>query len=310
MFNKLEALKTFCICADTLQFKETAHRMAVSPPVVTRTIAELEDHLGEALFQRNTRQVKLTAFGEQFLPQAQQLLEESERLFAPAQRRHAEEMSGLVRIAVPILPDNDVVLAELIPALSAYPNLILDWRVDSVRQNVVESQIDLGIRVGNPTDNRLIIRRVGTVGEKIVAAPSLIERMGLPKDIQALQQYFPLCGSVDANTGRLWSWYINEQLQFTPRQPAFIAADMYSGLQATRSGLVFSHQLDWLCEPYLATGDLVEIFAEIPKMRWPIYVYRPQQTVTPTRVKVVFDILVDILMRRYYSGENSITLSR
>ena len=70
MFNKLEALKTFCICADTLQFKETAHRMAVSPPVVTRTIAELENQLGEPLFKRNTRSIALTSFGELFLPKA------------------------------------------------------------------------------------------------------------------------------------------------------------------------------------------------------------------------------------------------
>lgn len=305
MLDKIEALKVFCTTAETLQFKETAHRLAVSPPVITRMIAALEGELGEPLFQRNTRQIKLTAFGERFLPQAQQLLEDSEQLFAHTQRRHAEEMSGQVRIAVPTLPDNDVILAELILALSAYPNLTLDWRADAVRQNVVESQIDLGIRIGHPTDSRLIIRRIGTVGEKIVAAPSLIERVGLPKDIQALQQHFPLSGGLDANTGRLWPWHINEQLQFTPRQAAFIAADMYSVLQATRSGMVFSHQLDWLCDPYLATGELVEIFADIPKMRWPIYIYRPQQAVTPTRVKVVFDILLEILMRYYSSSKNT-----
>ena len=81
MKNRFETLKIFCSLAETLQFKETANRLAVSPPVVTRTIAELEDYLGEPLFQRNTRQVRLNDFGEQFLPEAQALLAANAYLF-------------------------------------------------------------------------------------------------------------------------------------------------------------------------------------------------------------------------------------
>ena len=68
--DKLNALKYFCTAADTLQFRETAQRLSVSPQVVTRVIAELEGYLGEALFVRNTRNVQLTDFGTRFLPEA------------------------------------------------------------------------------------------------------------------------------------------------------------------------------------------------------------------------------------------------
>ena len=39
MLDKIEALKVFCTAAETLQFKETAIRLAVSPPVITRMMA-------------------------------------------------------------------------------------------------------------------------------------------------------------------------------------------------------------------------------------------------------------------------------
>ncbi|WP_296027251.1 LysR family transcriptional regulator [uncultured Aggregatibacter sp.] len=81
MNNRFETLKVFCSMVKALQFKETSNRLAVSPLVVTRIIAELEDYLGESLFQRNTRQVRQPDFGEQFLPEAQALLTQSERLF-------------------------------------------------------------------------------------------------------------------------------------------------------------------------------------------------------------------------------------
>ncbi|KGQ70664.1 LysR family transcriptional regulator [Chelonobacter oris] len=299
MLNKLEALKVFCTTAETMQFREAASRLAVSPPVVTRIIAELEDHLGEALFQRNTRQIRLTDFGDRFLPQAQQLLEESERLFAPSKRKHIDEMSGLVRITVPELPHESAILDELFAVLTPYPDLILDWRTDGVRLNVVESQIDIGLRIGNLSDSRLIARRLGEVSEKIVATPHLIEQYGIPKTINDLQKNFPLTAALDANTGRFWSWYINEETQFMPRNPVFISSNIHNSLQAALSGRGFSHQLDWLCDPHLQNGKLVEVLADIPKIRWPIYLYRPQRAVTPVRVKVVFDLLAAILSKYF-----------
>ena len=41
MLNKLEALRHFCVAAETLNFRETAVRLSVSPQVVSRMIAEL-----------------------------------------------------------------------------------------------------------------------------------------------------------------------------------------------------------------------------------------------------------------------------
>ncbi|MGR3807708.1 LysR family transcriptional regulator [Pasteurella testudinis] len=299
MLNKLEALKVFCTTAETMQFRETANRLAVSPPVITRIIAELEQHLGEPLFQRNTRQIRLTDFGEQFLPQAQQLLEESERLFTPAKHRHLDEMGGLVRVTVPELPEQEAILAELLAGLKPYPNLIIDWRVDTVRLNVVEAQIDIGIRIGNLADSRLIARQVGAVSEKIVASPSLLAQTGVPHDLEQLQKQFPLSAALDANSGRFWAWYLNQDLQFTPRKPRFIGSNMYNNLQAARCGIAFAHLLDWVCDPYIANGELEEVLAQIPKIRWPVYLYRPQRTVTPTRVKVVFDMLLEILQKYF-----------
>ncbi|MFC0322576.1 LysR family transcriptional regulator [Gallibacterium melopsittaci] len=299
MLNKLEALKVFCVAAETLQFKETANRLAISPPVVTRIIAELEDHLAEPLFQRNTRQIKLTEFGQQFLPQAKQLLDETERLFAPTRRRHNQDMSGLVRITLPELPDQEHILQELLAAIAPYPDLMLDWHKSEIRMNAIQAQIDLGIRIGNFSDGRMITRKVGEVTEKIVAAPSLLTKYGIPTDVLDLQRNFPLSAIFDGNTGRVWSWYLNEQIQFTPNRPQFIGSEGNITLQAALAGRVVAHQLDWLVDPYLATGDLVELFAEIPKYHWPVYVYRPQRAVTPTRVKVIFDLLVDIVGRRF-----------
>lgn len=305
MNNRFEALKVFCSLAETLQFKETASRLAVSPPVVSRVIAELEAWLGEPLFQRNTRQVNLTEFGQQFLPQAIQLLEDSERLFTPGKKQQAEAVAGLVRVTVPDLPDEDTFLLTLLERLQPYPELVIDWRKDTARLNVVDQQIDLGVRIGMPADNRFIVRKVGEVREHIIATPALVARHGLPADWQALQQHWPLAASIDANTGRPQNWYLNRELQFLPRKPVCVSNEISTQLQIARSGRAAVLLLDWLCRPYLENGELVELLPDLPRTAWPVYVYRPQRTVTPLRVKVVFDTLAALLQERLAAPNRS-----
>lgn len=299
MLKKLDALEVFCTAAETLQFKETANRLAVSPPVVTRVIAELEAYLGEALFVRNTRQVQLTDFGESFLPQAQQLLDDSERLFLDARRRHEDEMSGVVRVTAPVIPDEAAVLTALFQRLSAYPEIQVHWLKDTVRLNVVASQIDIGIRVGTPlSDGRLIVRHVGTVCEKIVAAPALVARLGMPETVESLRRDYPLSANIDENSGRVEAWSLGEEVTFTPRVPLVMSNDMYVELAAARAGRCATQVLDWVCEPYLANGELVELLDGYERPSWAVYLYRPQRHVTPKRVRVVFDCLVAIMQER------------
>ncbi|KAE9528986.1 LysR family transcriptional regulator [Testudinibacter aquarius] len=294
--DRLFALKVFCVAAETLQFKETAHRLAISAPVITRSIAELERALGEPLFIRSTRQIVLSDFGRQFLPKAQGLLDESEQLFQS--QGNDDEMHGVVRIAMPILPFNDEILGELLSALEPYPHITLDWQVGGKRLNVVEKQIDVGIRIGFAADSNLIARKIGQMHEKIVIAPKLLAKLGKPANFVDLKKRYPLAALADENTGKAWAWHINDDEQIHAN-PQFYSQEMNAILAAVKSGRVVGHILDCVCADALATGEVVELFADIPKIQWPVYLYRQQQTAVPARVKFVFEELARIVGRRF-----------
>ena len=168
--NRLEALRYFCAAAQTLQFRKAASRLSVSPQVVTRVIAELEAALGEPLFVRSTRQVRLTDFGTRFLPRARQFLLDGEKLFATA-RQKDDEMAGVVRITVPRLPGNEALLADLLARCADYPDWVIDWRVDEARLNAVENCIDMGVRLGLEPQPLMIVRRIAQTRDLFVAAP-------------------------------------------------------------------------------------------------------------------------------------------
>lgn len=297
IMNRLDALKIFCSAAETLQFKETSQRLGISPQVVTRVIGELERELGEVLFQRSTRQVRLSDFGGQFLPQAQQLLHDSERLFAAARRETAGDMAGVVRVAVPDMALMERVLADLCKALSGHPDLSLDWRNDLALADVVDERIDVGIRFGTPEDNRLIVKPVGTAEDCIVAAPDLLTRLGMPRSWQHLQRDYPLSALLNPNTGRAWPWYLSDTMQLMPYRPRLLTTRMENELIAALAGQTIACLPRLLCRAHLASGSLTELFADAPRKQWTAYVYRPQRNVTHPRVKRVFDLLAQCLAR-------------
>ena len=295
--NKLEALRYFCSAAETFNFRETAQRLAVSPQVVTRMIADLENLLGESLFKRNTRNIKLTEFGEQLLPKATQYLAEGEQLFAKHNVKE-KAMQGVVRITLPPMPYNDEILFELLTALEPYPDIAIDWRVGIDKLKSVDDQIDIGLRICQEPELDWVAQHICSFSEKIVASPVLLKRLGFPKDLQDLAQNYPLSGLIDPKLKRIWQWQINAEQRFMPNRAIFFASDVQSELQSALAGRTCSYLINSVCDPYLENGRLVELFPEIEKQKWQLYLYRPYQTIVAERVMWVYNRLKEILLAK------------
>lgn len=306
MLDKLESLKIFCTAAETLKFRETASRLGIAPQLVTRAVAELEAQLGEMLFVRNTRQMKLTPFGQQFWPRAETLLADSEALFAEGKNQNFHEISGSVRITLPPLFENHDILRRLLHSLIDYPQLNIEWLPTDAHLNIIDEQIDIGIRIGTVPDNRFIVKTIHPVGVCIVAAPELIARSGIPDSLQDLRHNYPLSALYNSNSGRVWAWQFADGINFFPVRPAFIAADISSELSAALSGRTYSQLADITVRPYLQRGELVNILPEYNFKAWQLYIFRPHQPLLPARVRLVFDLLTRIL-RDLFHEQNQAT---
>ena len=89
---ELRHLRYFCAVANELHFTRAAERLGIAQPPLTQQIKFLEDELNVALFDRTTRQVRLTEAGRVFFKQAQEILDQVKR--AAVLTRQASELKG------------------------------------------------------------------------------------------------------------------------------------------------------------------------------------------------------------------------
>ncbi len=286
--NKLELLRLFCSAAEVSNFKEAARLQAVSPQTVTRAVQQLEQLTGELLFHRNTRQVRLTQFGEQLAEQGRQQLEQLDKLLRPISQPK-EQASGVVRLTAPHA-FREVLLPLLSEFCCQYPEIRLDLRFADQHSALVDEQIDLGLRIGVLRDQSFVAAEVGVMSLLLVASPAYLAAQGQPDSQAALAQH-RFTGLLDEATGRPWLFYTEQDKVWQPPAIHWLANDAFSELHGCLAGIGISQQPYFLLAPYLADGRLVRLLPELEPAPWPVSLYRPQRGPVPLRIRLLFDFL-------------------
>ncbi|TWS21562.1 LysR family transcriptional regulator [Tsukamurella asaccharolytica] len=96
---ELRHLRQFLAVAETEHFGRAADGLHIAGPALSRTVRQLEDHIGTPLFERTTRQVQLTEAGRVFAGEVRSLLAELEDAVGRA-RLIGEGASGVLRVGV------------------------------------------------------------------------------------------------------------------------------------------------------------------------------------------------------------------
>lgn len=185
MQNRQEALRIFCAAAEEMNFKYTATRLGISPQKVTRAIRELESLLGEQLFHRSTRRVKLTDFGLDFFKHAKIAMEQLNRLFQE-KRKNTEDINGVVRITAPHTYGSEIIMPILAEITRLYPAITLELHLSNIHSELVDEKIDIGIRIGFLHDQTCIVRQPRTMPFHLVASPKLLEQISPPHNVDEL----------------------------------------------------------------------------------------------------------------------------
>ena len=138
-------------------FSQVAEQLKITQPALSKQILSLEQELGVKLFDRSTNPVTVTAAGDHFLREAQELLYREDQLQRSMERYRSGEEGELVIGVTPFRS------AYLMPSVVAqlrrrFPGIrvrLAEYGSDILRREVVDGRYDLAV-VNLPVDDSVL----------------------------------------------------------------------------------------------------------------------------------------------------------
>lgn len=203
---QLNALRYFVMVASTGSFAATAKHFQVPPSSVSRFISGLEQEIGQQLFYRNTRSVRLTELGEKYYIQIRDVLDTLD-LATEQVSGQGSGIKGLVRINTAVVLGRLHISRIINKLQDLYPDLSVELILTDRFIDPVKEGVDIAIRIGLLPDSGLIARKLCDQTYVLCASPAYLERYGIPKMPQDLEKHVCLAFKGLSGTQR---WYFRQ----------------------------------------------------------------------------------------------------
>lgn len=167
---------------------QTAERLGITQPALSKHILALEKELGVKLFDRSTNPMSLTAAGEHFVREAQELLYREDQMLRSLESYKSGE-SGRLVIGISPFRSQYMIPAVLRQVLQQYPDVEIvlhEPASDVLRREAAEGKYDFAV-VNLPVDETVLDVIPLEADELVLAVPAEMatdlpaagERLGL-----------------------------------------------------------------------------------------------------------------------------------
>lgn len=289
-------MRVFQTVVDEGGFAAAARLLELSPPVVTRLVADLEQHLGTRLLQRTTRKLALTDAGDAYLLRVRTILHDIEDAEA-ATAASTRDLQGMVHVLAPPTLATYFLAPRMAQWRARYPRLLLDIATDNfVAARVDEFDVTFMV-VPEGFDGNVVARTLFQGDAIVVASPDYLQRMGVPLEPEDLARHHYLRDSgqaVRAHAGR------RLRLQPLDGDSPAREVDVPVVLQSVSTELLLRAALDGvgvtvvaqlLAAPFLASGALIHVLPRWIYSRYTVYAALPSRRMLPARTKVFLDFV-------------------
>ncbi|MFL9884087.1 LysR family transcriptional regulator [Paraburkholderia agricolaris] len=175
----LAAMRIYVRVVERGNMSRAARDLGIGQPAVSERIERLEQHLGVKLLRRSTRVVSCTDEGNLFYERSKQVIDAADDACA-AVSQDDRTLRGLLRIAAPQGLGEVVLPRILLGIREQHPQLNIDLILNDHIVDPITEGVDISLRLGELSAGNFIARPLGHVRRVLVAAPSYLERYGVP----------------------------------------------------------------------------------------------------------------------------------
>jgi DNA-binding transcriptional LysR family regulator len=269
--DHLDDMRAFVAVARNGSFAEAARRLRLSPSVVTRSIARLEDRLGLTLLVRTTRSLRLTERGAMYLESCRQILDDIDNAERLARGEDAEP-SGHLQVAAPILFGRLHVLPIIDGLLRTHRALAIRLSLSDRNVHLIDEGIDVGVRIGELADSSLIAVRLGEVGRVVVASPSYLKERGIPDSPHDLARHDIVAFEGLGTTGE---WRFGPDGRALRLEPRLAVNTADAAIAAAEAGTGLTRTLSYQVRDAVIAGRLVPVLQKFAPPPSPVSAIYP-----------------------------------
>lgn len=259
-----------------------AQKIGVPLATVSRRVRDLERELGVQLLQRSAKGTRLTDAGARLFEQASlgvDALVEAEE----AVRHDQARLKGNLRVSLP--PGFEPWWSLLAAFQQRYPDVRVAIFTTERAVDLIAEGIDVSLRVGAVVHEHVIARRIWRYRHLLVAAPSLVRRLGAPRSPDALHA-FP-CGMWRHTTVGPGAWQLGDQ---TVRPTPTIITNDYAHLrERALEGDILTELPPFLAKAGLRARKLVAVLPDWPLPEQPLHLIYPVHRHPSTIVRAYLD---------------------
>ncbi|MBT2785469.1 MULTISPECIES: LysR family transcriptional regulator [unclassified Halomonas] len=284
----------------------TARELGLSLSAVSKRLKQLEARLGVELAARTTRRLTLTAEGERYLARGTLILDELDELENSLGEEADQALSGRLRVNATFGFGRRHIAPLLSRFCAEHPEVEGWLELTNFPLNLSDHGFDIGIRIGEPPESRLVARRILANRRVLCASPAYIAQ-ALPIHTPAdLQQHE--CLVIRENDSDFPLWRFEPSEQPTKLVSGKVQSVKVSGRLASNDGEVITRlALDghgvmlrswWDVNEHLASGALVELLPGWQGVRSDFYAVFEQRRHVPARLRAFIDYVQCEIARR------------
>ncbi|WP_323130979.1 LysR family transcriptional regulator [Sinorhizobium medicae] len=282
----------FLAVARERSFTKAAAKIGIAQSTLSHTIKRLEAEMGIRLLTRTTRNVALTDAGERLRQSLAPRIDEIEAEIADLMALR-DKPSGSIRITLSDHALASVVWPKLRPVLKDYPDVKVEFSLDSGFRNIVEDGFDAGIRLGESVERDMIAVRIGPDWRLVaVASPAYLEQHHKPKHPKDLVRHNCI-NMRQARAGGMYAWEfakggedlrvrVDGQLTFN---------NSYAMIDAALNGYGIAYVPDDIVADHIKTGDLIVVLDDWSPFFDGYFIYYPSKRQNAPAFKVIVDAL-------------------
>ncbi|MTI09542.1 LysR family transcriptional regulator [Curvivirga aplysinae] len=287
--DKLKKMALFCRVVELGSFAAVADDQGVTPAIVGRHVADLENLLGLRLLSRTTRSMEVTDEGRRYYKGCRDALDQVATLEQNISNKEKRDPSGIIRLSAPeglAIP----YLLDLIESFRVrYPDVTFDLLLDNAKTDFVAEGTDIAIRLAIALeDSSLIIRKLGETEFVLLAAPSYLMKRGEPENLEDLSSHD--CISFGASKiGDGWPVLTAKGIRKIRQPWKMVVNHTQSHKEAIKRGMGVGLLPRIMAEDMINEGLVRQISLDVEFPKIGIYLVYPSRDLQPRRVRLFLD---------------------